>query len=312
MITATINRQGTTGSDARFASYGVKAAYLVPETKHTVAAPFWEFLNTTGPVYASNSIMDARLFDPTFFVTGFPVTEAYWARVKVAGTVQDVLVQCYERRCLTYTPGNPAGFKVEMGNIGQHYHRWRYSMQAGNILLQDDFSDPAGGWPRATHAEGSVDYVDGAYRILVTKADASVWAEAGPRLADVRVEADATFVAGPAINSYGLICRYQDAENYYSLEVGSDGFYGIYKAKGGEYTRLTPENATSGAVRKGAATNRLRADCIGNTLSLFVNGQKVAEVQDNEFAAGSIGMTAGAFEGAGTDVRFDNLVVLKP
>jgi hypothetical protein len=28
---------------------------------------------------------------------------------------------------LTYTPSNPAAFRVEMGNVGQHYFRWRYN-----------------------------------------------------------------------------------------------------------------------------------------------------------------------------------------
>jgi WD40 repeat protein len=27
---------------------------------------------------------------------------------------------------LTYVPDNPAGYKVEMGNVGQHYFQWRY------------------------------------------------------------------------------------------------------------------------------------------------------------------------------------------
>ncbi|HUG15695.1 MAG TPA: CHRD domain-containing protein, partial [Thermomicrobiales bacterium] len=27
---------------------------------------------------------------------------------------------------LTYTPGNPAGWLVEAGNVGQHYHNWRH------------------------------------------------------------------------------------------------------------------------------------------------------------------------------------------
>ncbi len=40
-----------------------------------------------------------------------------------------VLMQCFERRCLTYTPGNPEGFVVEAGNVGQHYHSWRASPQ---------------------------------------------------------------------------------------------------------------------------------------------------------------------------------------
>lgn len=34
-------------------------------------------------------------------------------------------VQCFVRRCLTYTPGNSPGFEVEAGNIGLHYYIWR-------------------------------------------------------------------------------------------------------------------------------------------------------------------------------------------
>jgi hypothetical protein len=27
---------------------------------------------------------------------------------------------------LTFAPDNPAGWQVEMGNVGQHYVAWRY------------------------------------------------------------------------------------------------------------------------------------------------------------------------------------------
>jgi LPXTG-site transpeptidase (sortase) family protein len=37
-----------------------------------------------------------------------------------------VLIQAFERRVLTYAPDQPAGWKVQMGNIGQHYFEWRY------------------------------------------------------------------------------------------------------------------------------------------------------------------------------------------
>ena len=46
--------------------------------------------------------------------------------MKVGGVERDVLLQCFERRCLTYTPSNPDGWKVEMGNVGRHYYAWRY------------------------------------------------------------------------------------------------------------------------------------------------------------------------------------------
>jgi WD40 repeat protein len=57
---------------------------------------------------------------------GLPITDAYWTRAKIGPNEHDVLVQLYERRVLTYVPDNPAGYKVEMGNVGQHYFQWRY------------------------------------------------------------------------------------------------------------------------------------------------------------------------------------------
>ena len=60
------------------------------------------------------------------FAMGLPITDAYWTRAKIGPDERDVLVQLYERRVLTYVPDNPAGYKVEMGNVGQHYFQWRY------------------------------------------------------------------------------------------------------------------------------------------------------------------------------------------
>jgi hypothetical protein len=54
------------------------------------------------------------------------VSEPYWVRARVGGVERDVLVQVYQRRVLTYIPDNPAGWRVEMGNVGRHYYRWRY------------------------------------------------------------------------------------------------------------------------------------------------------------------------------------------
>ena len=47
-------------------------------------------------------------------------------KAKVGGKTLDVLIQAFERRVLSYTPSNPAGWQVEMGNVGRHYYEWRY------------------------------------------------------------------------------------------------------------------------------------------------------------------------------------------
>ncbi len=131
-ITQRVNRAGTITNDPSLAGQGVTAAYhvTVPGIDHQVASPFWAFMNSSGLVYENGSTTTASLFENPFYATGYPVTEAYWANVKVGGTYRDVLMQCFERRCLTFTPGNPAGWQVEAGNVGQHYYRWRYSEAA--------------------------------------------------------------------------------------------------------------------------------------------------------------------------------------
>ena len=127
--TATIARNGTVGDDATKASYPkVNIAYFDQTTKHNVPQIMWEFLNETGPVYnpATGQTGSARLSDPWFYTSGLPISEAYWARTKIAGQMQDVLIQAYERRVITYVPNGVPGFKVQVGNIGQHYYDWRY------------------------------------------------------------------------------------------------------------------------------------------------------------------------------------------
>jgi hypothetical protein len=127
--TATISRSGGVGDDPTKTIYPkINVAYYDATTKHNVPQAIWDFLNDQGPVYnsATGKTTNARLSDPWFYATGLPISEAYWAHVKVAGQMQDVLIQAFERRVVTYIPNGVPGFKVQMGNIGQHYYDWRY------------------------------------------------------------------------------------------------------------------------------------------------------------------------------------------
>ncbi|MHB8648457.1 MAG: fibronectin type III domain-containing protein [Thermomicrobiales bacterium] len=95
---------GTYASDPQ----GVIAAYDT-DTQHNVPAAFANYRTKAG-----------------LLTIGFAIAEPFWSNVKVAGVQRDVLVQAFQRRVLTYTPTNNDPFKVEMGNIGQHYYTWRY------------------------------------------------------------------------------------------------------------------------------------------------------------------------------------------
>ncbi|NWJ46055.1 MAG: PQQ-binding-like beta-propeller repeat protein [Chloroflexi bacterium] len=101
-------------------------------TRHNIADVFVNFGNRNGKIWNGSAFVDgAVFFGNSVYVTGRPVSEAYWVQAVVGGVTKPVLVQLFERRVLTYTPGNAAGFEVEMGNVGQHYYKWRYVLGGG-------------------------------------------------------------------------------------------------------------------------------------------------------------------------------------
>jgi hypothetical protein len=181
------------------------------------------------------------------------------------------------------------------------------------VLFQDDFSDTSSGWDKVSVDDGVTDYADGAYRIYVNTANTDVWSNPGLSFSDVRVEVDATKVDGADDNDYGVICRYQDSENFYFFVISSDGYYGIGKVLAGKQQLIGVDSMPpSEAIRQGNDTNHLQAECVGSALSLSVNGQAVAQYDDTDFTSGDVGLIAGSFDSAGVDIHFDNFVVSKP
>ncbi len=160
VITQRVNRAGQVADEVALAEQGVVIGYVDNVTSHSIAEPFWTFMNSSGMVYQNGALTTAPLFENAFFATGRPITEPYWTNVLVGGTPRLVLVQCFERRCLTYTPDNAPEWRVEMGNIGQHYYAWRYledddqpmapldtcldAVEAEFLTLLNDYRDSVG------------------------------------------------------------------------------------------------------------------------------------------------------------------------
>jgi hypothetical protein len=132
-VTATIDRAGQVGQDTSRAMDATRIAYFDPKTHHNIPGVFWTFLNASGPVQQGGGTVQAPLSDPWNFATGLPISEAYWARVKIAGQPQWVLIQAFERRVLTFVPAFAPEWRVQMGNIGQHYYEYRYGHAAATL-----------------------------------------------------------------------------------------------------------------------------------------------------------------------------------
>jgi hypothetical protein len=133
-------------------------------------------------------------------------------------------------------------------------------------------------------------------------------------LTDVRVEVDATKQDGSDNDTFGIICRASDSKHFYIFLIASDGSYRIvrYKPDDNDESLGSSAPGSTAAILQGKATNHIRADCVGNTLTLYVNSQKLLEVQDAEFKEGQVGLAVFAARQKGADILFDNFIVMKP
>jgi hypothetical protein len=187
------------------------------------------------------------------------------------------------------------------------------SVAAGTVFFSDDFSDPNSGWDTWTQNGSSVSYQDGTLRIFVNEPQFSFWSRPGKRYDDVSIQVDAARMGGPEDNDMGILCRYKNEENFYAFLISSDQYGGIVKVVEDEYVLLTGDSLQYiDAIKTGGASNTIGAVCLGTSLTLYVNGVKVASAEDSEFTTGEIGLSAGTYDIPGVDIAFDNFIATKP
>jgi hypothetical protein len=187
----------------------------------------------------------------------------------------------------------------------------------GGALFADDFSgDRRCGWLEYNDSGAVVDIADGALRLSTSQPGQIYWTNPGRSFSDVIITVQARQVEGPNDNAYGVICRYQDPENFYLFLISGDGYYTVGKYQSGQeiVTYLTQGNqfAYSDSINQGIATNQLRVACIGDQLELSVNGLPLFAVNDSTFSEGDVGLGLSILEVGTAVVEFDDFRVLAP
>ena len=182
-------------------------------------------------------------------------------------------------------------------------------------LFQSDFEEGDNGWDEVEEDTWSRGYDAGEYFIDLSQPNLFAWADVDTRFRDVDVETYAHLVSGPSDAHFGLICRYTNTKNFYYFAVTADGYYGIFKRVDGEDLQLLTGNGAgllpADAIETDGGMNRIRAICQGDQLSLYVNGELLATVTDDDHARGAVGLGAGSGS-AGARVQFDNFTVYAP
>lgn len=181
------------------------------------------------------------------------------------------------------------------------------------VLFKDTFTYMSGGWMTHEDSLSYAGYEKHGFRLWADVPNYQFWSVPGLNFKDTQIVARARVLEGPDDNMYGLLCRYQDEDNYYALVIGADGYYGIFKTLDGEQSLIDqPHMDFSGQINRGEDENELQAVCVGELLSLFVNGIRLLQVQDDSLAYGDVGLIVGNFEEPGVDVLFDDFIVFLP
>ena len=188
---------------------------------------------------------------------------------------------------------------------------------AAHALVDVRFAQgPAKGW--ADNPPFAM-WSDGAYRFQATQAEKFVafGVPTDVPLTDVLVTATLRKTGGPPGGGYGVIVRDQGPEprdgenqegNYYVMETGDLGDYGIWRRDGDHWIDLVPWTP-SPSVRQGGSPNDLAVRAVGDQLTFVVNGAQLASITDGTLLAGGVGLYVG---GDYNQVALDRFSVALP
>jgi len=184
-------------------------------------------------------------------------------------------------------------------------------------LLQDDFSGERDcGWI-LYNDQGITSTINNDVLTINNSLSGQIsWVNADRNFSDVIITTQARQVGGPNDNAYGVICRYQSESDFYVFLISGDGFYAIGKYQSGtpqiQYLTGEGQYLSSDAINQGQAANEIKASCVGDELTLMVNGILLDTVSDPTFVRGDIGLGASTFQPGTAEIEFDSIIVIAP
>lgn len=213
---------------------------------------------------------------------------------------------------------------------------------AGELLYATTFEDFNDEWD-LPEGRQSAEIIDG--ELVLSEGTAALDTAFYTRLdsrkfSDFDLQVVTRHVSGDIDNSYGVIFRWRDFDNYYRFEISSDGFYRLSKTEAGSTETIT-QWIESENIRQGeGAQNLLRITAQNDAFRFFINEQPALlctkgdnreplvnpltgecisndweeTFTDDSFRQGRIGLLVGTTQG--TDITqpviigFDNLVLV--
>ena len=210
----------------------------------------------------------------------------------------------------------PADTNVPDVNIPASPTQTEVPVSNSDSLLEDDFSEGRTKWGTGTDADSAVEYVDDALNFQVFTQNYIVWTT--PNDSDyenVHMEVTVINNGTDSNTAFGFQCDMQHpiTDSHYYFAVTAGGQYAIAKAAlalDDVFLTNNDEWADSDLIAKDAASYHIGADCGNGKLTLYVDGQQIASVDDTSYTSGGIALFAwSAKDATNTNVSFDDFTM---
>ena len=188
--------------------------------------------------------------------------------------------------------------------------------RCGDVLYEDDFSDPDSGWFVGADSQGfDWNYTDeGEYRVLSGSPHYVAWSWAPTKrsFTDFCLEVDVRQVVAGSLSddgAMGLIFAGNPQARTFTLFRISPGHgtYGVWSITTGWQWKTQVDWTRSNAVKGVNTWNHLLIVARGDKVSFYVNGTLLTTTSLD--SAGSVGLLSETFDKPNTNAHFDNFRV---
>ncbi|HZS76551.1 MAG TPA: protein kinase [Ktedonobacteraceae bacterium] len=176
-----------------------------------------------------------------------------------------------------------------------------YPPNSGTLVLNDPLGDNSLGysWTEGNSGNGACTFTGGSYQVE-SASFIHLCSATTTNFANFAYEVKTNITEG---DGSGIVFRVdRNQGTYYLFYVDTGGFYFLYSYSNSQVVGSLVSGIAPGNFGQ---THTIAVTAIGSTITLFINGQQVASVNDSSYSQGEIGMAA-LSEGNPTVVTFSN------
>ena len=183
-----------------------------------------------------------------------------------------------------------------------------------NVLYQDDFTNPATGWPEDKFDNYFIGYHEPEYyhiEITTAHSKSTVFAPEkksfGDFTIDLQVFAVSAKTAPEGDFRYGLAFR-RSGDQYYAFTLSPRTKKWFVLKSSPNQLSVLAEGSAEG-LQGLDKDDTLRVDAQGSDFYFHINDQQVGQISDADYAAGEVGFYVETFDAANAHIHFDTLLV---